>query len=125
MSRATRLLAGVVLFALPLAAHGQQPQQPQRRGNPDITRVPAPRGRPRGLDERPPQPTPAPSIEITFDRNPVRVGEDSVVTLKPEHVVLQSPFVFTVVFSDGTRTDVERGKAAVVHAYRAAASYTV
>jgi hypothetical protein len=125
MSRATRLLGGLVLFALPLAAHGQQPQQPQRRGNPSITQVPAPGGRLRGLDERAPQPTPAPSIEITFDRNPVRVGEDSVVTLKPENVVLESPFVFTVVFGDGTRTDVERGKAAVVHGYRAATSYTV
>ena len=121
-----RFLAGLVAFGLPLAAQGQQPQpQPARRGNPAITRVPAPPPGRAQRPERPPQPASPPSLQITFDRNPVRVGEDSVVTLEPADLVSKSPFVFTVGFSDGTSTAVARGQAAVVHSYPAAGSYGV
>jgi PKD domain-containing protein len=125
MSPAMRLVAGLVLFGVPLAAQ-DQPQQPPRRGNAAISRVPAPpAGRFSGLAQRPPQRTPPPSVAITFDRNPVRVGEPSVVTLDPAKVVTDSPYVFTVAFGDGDSTPIVRGRADVAHVYRTAGSYMV
>jgi hypothetical protein len=124
MSRAMRLLAGLVLFGVPLAAQ-QQPQQPARGFNRGLNQVPAPRGGRFNQLVEPPQQNSPPSITIAFDRNPVRVGEDSVVKLEPANVVLGSPFVLTVNFGDGASTVVPPGRADVAHVYQAAGSYAV
>src|SRR6476620_5680082 len=119
MCRLTYLLAGLVLFVVPLAA--QQPQQTPRGRNPAISQVPAPpaeRVNPKTV--RPAGQSPPPSITIAFDRNPVRVGEESVVKLEPADVVIASPYVFKVIFGDDTSTDVPAGRADVSHAYRRA-----
>jgi hypothetical protein len=125
MSRLTRSLLGLVLVGIPLAASAQAPQ-PTRRGNSAATQVPAPRGRGPfnpAAAQVPQQPPAPPSVQISFDRNPVRVGEDSIVTLQPADVVANSAYLFTVNYDDGTPGEQFRGS--LVHQYRDAGAHRV
>ena len=110
---------------MPLAASAQAPQ-PTRRGNPAAAQVPAPRGRGPfnpAAAQVPQQPPAPPPVQISFDRNPVRVGEDSIVTLQPADVVANSPYLFTVNYDDGTPGEQFRGS--LVHQYRDTGAHRV